>query len=364
MAAFPYINIPSDAARPLTGSENVLLAQDGVLRKTSVQSIADLVVDPPVVIAGELFVSTNGSDATGTGTLSAPFASISAALAAASASYSAASYVRINVAPGDFTTPLSITRARTSIVGANASADDKTTKLGPVTVDCSSAVEKFQDTVALSGLFIQSTTAQPALKITGTGLFTVDVSGCYVTTTVADQNAILCDATNASKPGVYLKNCVVTKQIFSSADVIRFSRGDVQIDTTRVYASVSGTGHGIVFENNAEGFMDRALVDVSTTGTALRVNLALAIATPPVIVTNSSLKAGGVNAPCLYLANTLGPAALVWQTLFTKTQTGGTEYAITGVANGVPSYTLLSGLLTFVSNSVINTVVRVDMSIV
>jgi hypothetical protein len=109
--------------------------------------------------------------------------------------------------------------------------------------------------------------------------------------------------------------------------------------------------------------MDRALVDVSTTGTALRVNLALAIATPPVIVTNSSLRAGGVNAPCLYLANTLGPAALVWQTLFTKTQTGGTEYAITGVSNGT-SYTLLSGLLTFVSNSVINTVTRVGMTIV
>jgi hypothetical protein len=363
MAAFPYINIPSDAALPLTGSENVLLAQDGVLRKTSVQSIADLVVDPPVVIAGELFVSTNGLDTTGTGSLSAPFASISAALAAASASYSAASYVRINVGPGDFTTPLSITRARTSIMGANASADDKTTKLGPVTVDCASATQKFQDTVALSGLFIQSTTAQPALKITGTGLFTVDVSGCYVTTTIANQNAILCDATNASKPGVYLKNCVVTKQISSSADVIRFSRGDVQIDTTRVYASVSGTGHGIVFENNAEGFMDRALVDISTTGTALRVNLVLAAASPPVIVTNSSLRAGGVNAPCAYLANTLGPAALVWQTLFTKTQTGGTEYAITGVANGT-SYTLLSGPLTFASNCVIKTVTRVGMTVV
>lgn len=361
--AFPRIEIYSRAHQPLSGDEDMVVSQGGVLRKTNAQSIAALAVSDDVTLAGELFVSTNGSDVTGTGSLSTPFATIGAALTAASASYSAASYVRINVAPGNFTTPLSITRARTSIVGANASADDKTTKLGPVTVDCVSAVEKFQDTVALSNLFIQSTTAQPALKITGTGLFTVDVSSCYITTTVANQNAILCDATNASKPGVYLKNCVVTKQISSSADVIRFSRGDVQIDTTRVYASVSGTGHGIVFENNAEGFMDRALVDVSTTGTALRVNLAFATLSPPIIVTNSSLRAGGVNAPCLYLSNTLGPAALVWQTLFTKTQTGGTEYAITGLSNG-GSYTLLSGLLTFASNSVINTVVRVSMTIV
>jgi hypothetical protein len=361
--AFPRIEIYSRAHQPLSGDEDMVVSQGGVLRKTDAQSIADLAVSDDVTLAGELFVSTNGSDVTGTGSLSTPFATIGAALTAASASYSAASYVRINVAPGNFTTPLSITRARTSIVGANASADDKTTKLGPVTVDCVSAVEKFQDTVALSNLFIQSTTAQPALKITGTGLFTVDVSSCYITTTVADQNAILCDASNASKPGVYLKNCVVTKQISSSANVIYFRRGDVQIDTTRVYASISGTGHGIVFENNAEGFMDRVLVDVSTTGTALRVNLAFATASPPVIVTNSSLRAGGVNAPCLFLANNQGPAALVWQTLFTKTQTGGTEYAITGVFNGA-SYTLLSGLLTFASNSVINTVVRVGMTIV
>lgn len=361
--AFPRIEIYPRAHQPLVGDEDMVVSQGGVLRKTDAQSIADLAVSDDVTLAGELFVSTNGSDVTGTGSLSTPFATIGAALTAASASYSAASYVRINVAPGNFTTPLSITRARTSIVGANASADDKTTKLGPVTVDCVSAVEKFQDTVALSNLFIQSTTAQPALKITGTGLFTVDVSSCYITTTVADQNAILCDASNASKPGVYLKNCVVTKQISSSADVIRFRSGDVQIDTTRVYASISGTGHGIVFENDAEGFMDRALVDVSTTGTALRVNLALVTTSPLVIVTNSSLRARGANAPCLYLSNTLGPAALVWQTLFTKTQTGAGEYAITGLSNGA-SYTLLSGLLTFASNSVINTVVRVGMTIV
>ena len=285
MAAFPYINIPADAALPLTGSENVLLAQDGVLRKTSVQSIADLAGgDTPVVIAGELFVSTNGSDATGTGTLSAPFASIGAALTAASALYSAASYVRINVGPGDFTTPLSVTRARTSIVGANVSPDDRTTKLGSVTVDCTSATQKFQDTVALSGLFIQSTTAQPALKIKGTGLFSVDVINAYITTTVAGQNAVLCDASNAGKPAVYLRNCVVTKQISASADVIRFSRGDARLDSTRVYASVSGTGNGVSFENNAVGLLDRALIDISTTGSALRVNLVLSTTALPVSV--------------------------------------------------------------------------------
>jgi hypothetical protein len=364
MAAFPYINIPSDAALPLTGSENVLLAQDGVLRKTSVQSIADLAGgDVSIEVAGELFVSTNGSDTTGTGSLSAPLASISAALAAASAEYPTTSYVRINVAPGEYSAPLSITRARTTIVGANVSADDRMTRLGPVTVDCASATQKYQDTVALSGVFIQSTIAQPALKITGTGLFSVDVVNAYITTTVAGQNAVLCDASNAGKPAVYLRNCVVTKQISASADVVRFARGDARLDSTRVFASVSGTGNGVSFENNAVGLIDRALIDISTTGAALRVNLALSTASLPVNVSNSALTANASSSACAYLANTLGPAALIWQTILTKPLSGAGEYAITGLSNG-STLTLLSGNLAFPVNSTINTVTRVGMTIV
>jgi hypothetical protein len=363
VAAFPYINIPTNAALPLSGSENVLVAQDGVLHKTSVQSIADLAAGTPVEIAGELFVSTNGSDTTGTGALSAPFASIAAALAAVSADYPTTSYVRINVAPGEYSAPLSITRARTTIVGANVSADDRMTRLGPVTVDCASATQKYQDTVALSGVFIQSTTAQPALKITGTGLFSVDVVNAYITTTVAGQNAVLCDASNTGKPAVYLRSCVATKQISASADVVRFARGDARLDSTRVYASVSGTGNGVSFENNAVGLIDRALIDVSTTGSALRVNLALSTASFPVSVSNSALTANASSSACAYLANTLGPAALIWQTILTKPLSGAGEYAITGLSNG-STLTLLSGNLAFPVNSTINTVTRVGMTIV
>lgn len=363
MAAFPYINIPANAQLPLTGEENVLVAQNGVLHKTSTQSIADLSSGGDVVVAGELFVSSNGSDTTGTGSLSLPFATIGAALVAAEAEYDATQYVKICVGPGSFPDSVSITRPRTSIVGANVSPDDRATRIGSVTVDCASATQKYQDTVCLVGMLINGAAAQPALKVTGTGLFTVDVSDCYVTTEVSGQNAVLCDASHASRPGVYLRNCVVTKQIAASVDVIRFARGDARLDSTRVYASVSGTGNGISFENNAVGTMDRALVDVSTTGAAVRVNLALATASAPVVVSNSALTARGVNAPCLYLANTSGPAALVWQVLFTKTQTGGTEYAIAGVSNG-STLTLLSGLLTFAVNSTINGVTRVGMTVV
>lgn len=362
MAAFPYINIPADA-HPLTGEENLLVAQDGVLRKTSTQSVADLASGGTVELAGEIFVTTDGSDTTGTGTLSAPLASIGAALTKASSDYAATDYVRINVGPGAFTAPISISRPRTAIVGANVTPDDRATRIGSVTVDCASATQKYQDVVNLSGMLINGAAGQPALKITGTGLFTVDVSNAYVTTEVSGQNAVLCDASHASRPAVYLRNSVVTKQTTASVDVIRFARGDARVESTRVYADVSGTGHGVVFENNAIGTLDRVIVDVATTGTALRVNLALATATPPVIVSNSALTVRGVNASCLYLANTLGPAALAWQVLFTKTLTGGTEYAIAGVSNG-STLTLLSGLLTFAVNSTINGVTRVGMTVV
>lgn len=363
MAAFPYINIPAEAQLPLTGEENLLVAQDGVLRKTSTQSIADLATSDDVTLAGDLFVAKNGSDTEGTGSLSTPFATIGAALTAASANYLATDFVRINVAPGEYPEALSITRHRTLIVGSDTTAESRATRIGPVTVDCASATQKYNDTVAIANMLVESNQAQPAIKVTGTGLFTVDVSSVYITTGQNAQNAVLCDASNAGKVRIYMRNCVVTKQVSASADVMRFRRGDIRVESTQVYANVSGTGNGIAFENDAVGLLDRVLCDVSTTGAALRVNLALATATAPVSVSNSALVAQGVNAPCLYLANTLGPAALVWQVLFTKTLTGGTEYAIAGVSNG-STLTLLSGLLTFAVNSTINGVTRVGMTVV
>lgn len=360
--AFPRIEI-YPRSRLLEGDEDLVISQGGVLRKTSTQEIADLAISDNVTLAGEIFVAKNGSDTEGTGSLSTPFATIGAALTAAAANYLATEFVRINVALGEYPEALSITRHRTLIVGSDTTAESRATRIGPVTVDCASATQKYNDTVALANMLIESNQAQPALKITGTGLFTVDLSSVYVTTGQAAQNAVLCDATNAGKVRIYMRNCVVTKQSSATADVMRFRRGDIRVESTQVYASVSGTGNGIAFENDAMGLLDRVLVDVATTGAALRVNLAFATATAPILVSNSSLRAGGVNAPCLYLSNTLGPAALVWQVLFTKTQTGGTEYAITGVSNGT-TLTLLSGLLTFVVNSTINGVIRVGMTVV
>ena len=363
MAAFPYINIPFNAQLPLTGSENLLVAQDGVLRKTSVQTVADLAVGTPVVLAGELFVAKNGSDVSGTGSLSKPYATIAAALTAASANYAATDFVRINVAPGEYPAATSITRHRTSVVGAGVTADDRATKIGPVTVDCASATQKYNDVVAIGNLLIESNEAKPALKVTGTGLFSVDVASAYITTGQAAQNAVLCDASHVSKVRVYLRNCVVTKQSSASADVVRFVRGDARIESTQVYASVSGTGNGISFENNAVGLLDRLLVDISTVGAAVRANLAFATATAPLVISNSSLTSSAATSSCLRLANTLCLDALVWQTIFTKTLSGAGEYAIDGTSNG-STLTLLSGNMAFTSNSTISGVTRVGMTIV
>ena len=361
--AFPRIEIYPRAHQPLVGDEDMVVSQGGVLRKTNAQSIANLAVSDDVTLAGELFVAKNGSDTEGTGSLSTPFATIGAALTAASANYLATDFVRINVAPGEYPAAISITRHRTSIVGSDTTAENRATRIGPITVDCASATQKYNDTVAIANMLVESNQAQPALKVTGTGLFTVDVSSVYVTTGQAAQNAVLCDASNAGKVRIYMRNCVVTKQVSASADVMRFRRGDIRVDSTQVYASISGTGNGISFENDAVGLLDRVLVDISTTGAAVRANLAFATASAPLIISNSSLGSSAASSPCLQLANTLGIAALVWQTIFTKTLSGAGEYAITGTSNG-STPTLLSGLLTFAVNSTINGVTRVGMTVV
>jgi hypothetical protein len=79
-------------------------------------------------------------------------------------------------------------------------------------------------------------------------------------------------------------------------------------------------------------------------------------------VSNSALTANASSSACAYLANTLGPAALIWQCILTKPLSGAGEFAITGLSNG--GLTLLSGNLAFPVNSTINTVTRVGMTIV
>lgn len=275
-----------------------------------------------------LFVAKNGNDSMGNGSYGKPFLTIGKALEAANSV--ASGYVRINVAPGQYGENVTVTRARTVLAGSGVDPEDHTTEIsGALTVDCAAATQRFNDVVAVSGIFVTN-----GAKVTGTGAFTTVFTDCYLTTTNAAVNALLVDGTHADRQVVYLRNCTVTKQGSASTDVVKLSKGDVRIDTVRVYGA-TGTGHGILLNNNASLTADRLQVDHNMSGSGIRVDGSFAGVA--LTLSNSSLKSA---SPALYLKNDTGIGALLWQVmLLSGTAVPAAGFAIDGVANATPAVT-------------------------
>lgn len=287
----------------------------------------------PVVVQGEIFVSKNGNDSTGTGSATAPFLTIGQALIHAASMYAATDYIRINVGPGVYAENVTITRQRTVILGANTAPEELTTVIsGYVSIDCPTAASKFQDVIGLTGIQINCTSANASLQIIGTGLFLVSVNECYITTGTTDQSAVLCTASNAGRPAVYFKNSIITRYAnLSIGTVMLLTRGDVRIDNVRLYASVTGTSIGIDISNNATLFANNLLLEKSTSNAGISVYSS--VANIPLVLSNSSITVSYIGASAvsaISLAVSGGASAFIYNSLLTVNGTGANQYAIAG----------------------------------
>lgn len=317
--------------------------------KTEIPVVSDVSVDRAY------FVDKAGNDTTGNGSLSKPFLTIGKALQASS-TVAAGNYVRVNVGPGEYTENVTISRARTILAGAGVDPEDRTTSiLGSLTVDCGTASQRFNDVVAVQGVYVNN-----GAKVTGTGAFMVVFTDCYLTTGNAATNAVLVDNTNAQRPVIYLRNCTVTKQGLATTDVVKLSRGDVRMDTVRVYASDGGTGHGILLNNDASLWADRVQVDHNMSGSGIHVDVNYP--STALLLSNSSVKC---LTPGLYLKNASSVAAslaaFLWQVLVHASSAGAGAAGIDGAVGAK----LVYGQVTFGygSNTTVSTgIVKLKMT--
>lgn len=292
-----------------------------------------------------LYVAKNGNDSLGNGSQGKPFASITKAMEAANAV--SGGYLAVFVGPGEYAENVSITRARTVLIGCGTSPEDHATSLmGSLTVDCSSATQKYNDVVSVKGIYVND-----GAKVTGTGAFMTVFTDCYLTTGVAATNAVLVDNSHADRSIVYLRNCTATKQSSATTDVVKLSRGDVRMDTVRIYGAISGTGNGVLVSNNASLRADRLEVDINMEGVAVKSDGAYAGVA--LMLSNSSLKTnykGSGAAPALYIKNDTGIGAFLWQVVLQAADTAAGKYAIDGVANATAAsgtVPLIYGHVTF-----------------
>lgn len=302
-----------------------------------------------VTLAQQLWVAKNGNDVTGSGTLSAPYLTISKALTITNAG-AANTYYRINVSPGTYTENLSITKQRTLIVGSSTAPEQlQTAIIGTVNINPTASTDRVSDVIGLSGLFFTGTTAGTAgITITGTQLFGVEIDNCYFTVNQTNSNVLFCDASNASRPVIVIRNTVLNKVTNgATVPVVRLDRGDCRMDTVRIYASITGAAEGVTLANNATLTADRILIDKNTSGAGISVNTAYAGISCS--LTNCSITqnyTGAATSAALNLNNSLGVAGFVWQCLFSVLDTTANN-AIDGTVNAVPTSPLIVGNLAF-----------------
>lgn len=310
-------------------------------------------VDAASKVAQTYYVAATGVDGPTSGGLTKPFATIQAAHDAAAAAYTSGEFVAIEVGPGNFAGDVNITRKNTLIQGAGHRAEMFATKItGSITVNPSSATDKFGDLVGIAGCFIapSSSSTAPAVKATGSGAYSLILNDCYVYTnnSASTASAFACDATNVNRPRIVFNDCVVATEQGGPA-IIQFDRGDARFNNTQIRHNSSVTlgvaGAGINVLNDATLWLNSSLVEtrsagagIVATGAAAGTKLMLTLASVATAYAGPENTTHGIT-----VSNTTGPAAFLWEASFNVADVSPTVYAI----NGVPLAIVVHGALTF-----------------
>ena len=311
----------------------------------------DAFVDAATKVARTYYVSVDGNDLND-GSISKPFATIQAAHDEAATEYTAGEFVAIHVGPGSFTGDVSITRKNTLIEGAGHRAEMFATKIvGSVTVNPSGATQKYNELVGLAGCFVApaSGSTAPAVKVTGSTLFSFIANDCYLYTgnAAATASALVCDNTNATRPRILVNDSIIGTDA-AGPNIVQLDRGDVRFNNTQTYhgsaVTLGAAGSGIVVANDATLWLNNSLVETRTRGSAISATGASAGVKLIVSVGSVATAYAGPEDTThgITVSNTAGVAAFLWQTSFNVADVSAAVYAINGSAPAVVVYGELS----------------------
>lgn len=311
-------------------------------------------VNASTKVARTYFVEVNGNDTTGNGSITAPFATVQKAHDQAALDYTGGEYVCVEVGPGTFSGDINITRKNLLIQGQGHRAEMfATTLAGSITVNPFSATSKFTDLVGLAGCFVSVPTGStnPAVKATGSGIYSLILNDCYLYTNnaAATASALACDATHVDRPRITVNDCII-KTEKAGPSIVQLDRGDARFDNTQVGhnsgVTLGAAGDGVQVLNNATAWFNSCLLETRTRGAVITATGATSAT--KLILTNSSVAPAYSGAEDTtngaVVGNTGGGAALaVYQTNFAVPDTSASVYAIKASGIAVVAY----GALTF-----------------
>lgn len=216
-------------------------------------------------------VSKNGNDITADGSIGKPFATINAALALGAAEVPAPSgaagsnYFAINIAPGDYTEDVNITRVNVILRGAGSeySRGQATVLRGQLTINPTTGISKFNQRIGLQNLMLHGSTADTyAVKVTGAQQFGVDIDGCYIyMPATGNGSALVADNTNATRCRINITSSTINCEdaTFHAADI--GGTVDLQCGDTVQFQAQGATGSALKLTGSASAQCDTCSFD-------------------------------------------------------------------------------------------------------
>jgi hypothetical protein len=211
-------------------------------------------------------VSTNGNDLTADGSVSKPFATINAALALGATEVPAPSgaagsnYFAVNIAPGDYTEDVNITRVNVILRGAGSeySRGQATVLRGQLTINPTTGISKFNQRIGLQNLMLHGSTADTyAVKVTGAQQFGVDIDGCYIyMPATGNGSALVSDNTNATRCRINITSSSINCEdaTFHAADLS--GTVELQCGDTVLFQAQGATGSALKLTGSASALCD------------------------------------------------------------------------------------------------------------
>jgi hypothetical protein len=222
-------------------------------------------------IARTYWVSKNGNDTGADGSVSKPFATVTAALALGATEVPAPSgaagsnYFEVCIAPGDYTEDITITRVNVILRGASSEfgRGQATVLRGQLTINPTTGISKFNQRIGLQNLMIHGSTADTyALKVTGTQQFGVDIDSCYVYMPATGNGSVLvADNTNATRCRINIANSTINCEdaTFHAADI--GGTVDLQAGDTVQFQAQGATGSALKLSGSATAQCDTCTFD-------------------------------------------------------------------------------------------------------
>ena len=218
-------------------------------------------------MTGVYCVSMNGNDSTADGSPVKPFLTIQAAHDRALAEYPPSAsgtltkQVEIRVAPGAYSSPITITRYNTVVRGAGSLfARGQYTTIGQVTVNCANAAYVFNNTVGLERVLCTN-----GVTNTGNGAYTLNIDSCYLTANTATPLS-----SENDKSYVYVNDSLLSAQLAAGNTYVRSTGNSLYLyDCTIQTTTGISSGQFINIGGNCVLTMERCFINPVSSPTAI-----------------------------------------------------------------------------------------------